>query len=251
MRWPRRHTQPLETTTLPAGVVQLARRLPNPQELRQHCQGLAMLDAIQAEDPTDRYYSFDASWSPTEQLASMDDGSGNSWSITFTPDGAWLRGFDHESPMSPYGEPFDLDWLAAVPQPLRGAAAEVAFTDGDLPLLTLACWWLHLAPDAERGPHPGGEQRWHPVQLRGSVPADLNDGSGWLLAEFDADPGTSPEAYRSFAADYYETELERDDIAHVLALQPLREDLVQRLNPQRTLAQLGEDIVSIGYPRPT
>ncbi|WP_328291231.1 hypothetical protein OG218_00420 [Kineococcus sp. NBC_00420] len=247
MRWPRRHTRPLETTTLPAGVVQLARRLPDPQELRRHCQGLAMLDAIQAEDPTDRYYSFDASWSPTEQLASMDDGSGNSWSITFTPDGAWLRGFDHESPMSPYGEPFDLDWLAAVPQPLRATAAEVAFTDGDLPLLTLACWWLHLAQDEETGPHPGDEQRWHPVQLRSSVPADLDDGSGWLLSGLDADPDT----YRSFAADYYETELERDDTAHVLALRPLSEELVRRLNPQRTLAQLAEDIVSIGYPKPT
>ena len=28
-------------------------------------------------------------------------------------------------------------------------------------------------------------------------------------------------------------------------------ELVSRLNPQRTLAQLGEDIVSIGYPTPT
>lgn len=247
MRWPRRHTQPLETNTLPAGVVQLARQLPNPQELRRHCQGLAMLDATQAEDPADRYYSFDTSWSSTEQLASMDDGSGNSWSITFTPDGAWLRAFDHESPMSPYSEPFDLDWLAAVPQPLRGAAAEVAFTDGDLPLLTLACWWLHLAQDEATGPHPGGERRWHPVQLRSSVPANLDDGSGWLLSDLDADPDT----YRSFAADYYETELEGDDIAHVLALRPLSEELVSRLNPQRTLAQLAGDIVSIGYPTPT
>ena len=249
MRWPRRHTQPLETTTLPAGVVQLARQLPDPQELRRHCRGLAMLDAIQAEDSADRYYSFDASWSPTEQLASMDDGSGNSWSITFTPDGTWLRGFDHESPMSPYGEPFDVDWLEAVPQPLRATAVEAALTDGELPLLTLACWWLHLARDGETGPHSGGEQRWHPVQLRSSVPADLDDGSGWLLTELDTDP--YPETYRNFAADYYETELERDDIAHVLALRPLSEELVQRLNPQRTLAQLGEDIVSIGYPTPT
>jgi hypothetical protein len=245
MRWPRRQTVPIETTRLPAGVIELARQLPRPQKLRQQCQGLAMLDAIQAEDPVDRYYSFDAFWSPTEQLASRDDGSGNSWSITFTPAGAWLRGFDHESPMSPYRDPFDLDWLAAVPHLLREAATEVAFTDEDLPLLTLACWWLHREQDEKTGSSTAGEQGWHPVQLRSTVPADLDDGSEWLLRELDADP----ESYRSFAASYFETELARDDVAHVLALQPLSEEVVRRLNPQRTLAQLAQDIASIGYPR--
>ncbi|GAA0323224.1 hypothetical protein GCM10009528_45820 [Kineococcus aurantiacus] len=233
-------------------MLQLASQLPNPPTLRRLCQGLAMLDAILAEDPADRYFAFDTAWSPTEQLAAADDGSGNSWSITFTPHGAWLRGFDHESPMSPYTDPFDLDWLAAVPAPLRPAAAEVAFTDGDLPLLTLACWWLHHAPDHEdSGSQPGGhdgevthEQGWHPVQLRSAVPADLDDGSSWLLAELDADP----DVYRSFAADYYETDLQHQDVAHVLTLRPLTEELVHRLNPHRRLADLAEDIASIGYP---
>ncbi|WP_432543852.1 hypothetical protein [Kineococcus sp. SYSU DK002] len=230
------------TAGLPAALLDLARRLPAPPVLRRHCQGLAVLDAIAAEDSVDRYYSFDAAWGTGEQLASMDDGSGNSWSITFTPAGAWLRGFDHESPVSPYAEPFDLDWRAAVPAPLRPAATEPAFTDGDLPLLTLACWWL----DADAGGGGPAEPRWHPVRFRRSVPSDVDDGSRWLLAELDTDP----DAYVRFAAEYHETDLDRADVAHVLALRPLDEGLVRRLNPARTLAGLAGDVARIGYPGP-
>lgn len=32
----------------------------------------------------------------------MRDGCGNDYSIVFSPAGAYARGFDHESPMSPY-----------------------------------------------------------------------------------------------------------------------------------------------------
>ncbi|GGV05405.1 hypothetical protein GCM10010502_70370 [Kitasatospora aureofaciens] len=34
----------------------------------------------------------------------MRNGSGDEYSIVFAPAGVYLRGFDHESPMSPYAE---------------------------------------------------------------------------------------------------------------------------------------------------
>lgn len=43
----------------------------------------------------------DSRRSPGEQMASMRNGSGDAYSIVFSPAGAFIRGFDHESAMSP------------------------------------------------------------------------------------------------------------------------------------------------------
>nr|WP_327070852.1 MULTISPECIES: hypothetical protein [unclassified Kitasatospora] len=83
-------------------VDDVARLLPEPDALRDHCRALAVLDAILSPDWEARHYSFDSRWSPTEQLASMRNGSGDEYSIVFAPAGVYIRGFDHESPMSPY-----------------------------------------------------------------------------------------------------------------------------------------------------
>ncbi|WP_432571136.1 hypothetical protein [Kineococcus sp. SYSU DK005] len=194
-----------------------------------------MLDAVLIEDRDSRTFDFDTGWDADQELASMDDGSGNAWSITFTPAGTWLRGFDHESPMSPWVEEHDLDWLAAVPEPLREVAAEPAFTGDGLPLVSVACWRLH------------GDERWHPVRLRGSVASDTCDGSDWLFAELEGD-GAAVVAHLQ---ETYEVEVDRHDVEHVLALQPLSEELVRRLNHERRLADLARDIARIGYPVPT
>ncbi len=215
--------------------MQLVGWLPDPETLRRRCQGLAVLEAVLSEDWESRYFHFDSSWGAEEQVAQMRNGSGDEWSITFTSAGVWLRGFDHESPMSPAVEPHDIDWLLQVPEPLREAATEPAFTYDGEPELTLACWWLSQ------------EQRWHPVQLRSAVPAGVNDGAGWLFSMLDGDPGT----YLAHVQDYYETRLHREDVEHVFALRPLTDDLVQRINPARTLADHAEDMAQIGYPEAT
>ena len=217
---------------LPEGVVELARRLPDPKTLQRRCQGLAMLEAMLGEDEEERYFHYDSHWGPDEQLASMRNGSGDEWSVTFAAAGVWLRGFDHESRMSPWEHRHDLDWLAHVPTPLRPAASEPAFTGDDVPMVTVACWRLHT------------ENAWHPVQLRSSVPENVDDGAEWLFAELDGDP----ETYLAHAREYYEVELRREDVEHVLSLQPLSDSLVRRINPDRRLEHLVDDIAEIGYP---
>ncbi|WP_432510038.1 hypothetical protein [Kineococcus sp. SYSU DK001] len=237
MRWPpwRRDAPAGPPAGLPDGAVRLARRLPDPETLRARARGLAVLDAVLIEDPDSRTFDVDTRWAADEELASMDDGSGNAWSMTSTPAGVWLRGFDHESPMSPWGDEHDLDWLAAVPGPLRPAAAEPAFTGDGLPLVTVACWRLH------------DDEDWHPVQLRSSVAADTPDGSDWLFAELEGDDAS----HAARLEEIHEVEVDPRDVGHVLALRPLSEELVRRLNPDRRLVDLAEDVARIGYPGPT
>ena len=58
-----------------------------------------------------------------------------------------------------------------------------------------------------------------------------------------------PEAYLTFAEDYYEMALDLEPIRHVYALMPLTEYVVTSLNRQRRLSDLSEGIAEIGYPR--
>lgn len=197
-----------------------------------------MLDAVLSPDWEYRYHSFDTDWADGEEMASMRDGSGNEYSIAFSAAGAYIRCFDHESPMSPYGNDGE-PWpgvIDDVPELFRRFVEEPAFTDeDDVPVVT-ACMW--------RGPT---DDRWHHGVI--DFPAGNLDPDGAAgLCELLVD--RSPEAFRSFAEDYYEVPVDLEAVRHVYALRPLSQKLVSSLNPEVTLADLAADIAQIGYPRP-
>jgi hypothetical protein len=76
--------------------------LPSPDVLKQVTKALAMLDALIERDWEYRYYSFNCKWSDHEQMASMRNGQGDAWFCVFGSAGVFLKGFDHESKMSPW-----------------------------------------------------------------------------------------------------------------------------------------------------
>src|SRR5262249_50472332 len=78
------------------------RRLPDVDGLRTLLQSLAMLDAILCPEWDLRYYSFNSRWSKGKQMGSMRNGSGDDFFALFNASGCFLKGFDHESPMTPY-----------------------------------------------------------------------------------------------------------------------------------------------------
>ncbi|MGW6914333.1 hypothetical protein ACWGB8_10995 [Kitasatospora sp. NPDC054939] len=197
-----------------------------------------MLDAILSPDWTDRYYSFDSAWAEGEETASMRNGSGDEYSIVFSAAGAYVRGFDHESPMSPYGSDGE-PWPGVVddvPEVFRAYVTEPAFTDEDEVPVVTACLWREAADDGWR----------HGVI---EFPAGEGDPDGATnLFALLVDP--TPEAYRRFAEDYYEVSVDIDAVRRVYALEPLDEDLVSSLNEDVTLADLADDLAEIGYPQP-
>jgi hypothetical protein len=214
-------------------VFELVQRLPDPGVVRRVSRSLAVLDLILNDDEDMlNYFSFDARWSGTEEAALMRDGSGNEYSIVFSPDGAFAYGFDHESPMSPWVNGMR-SWpglVEGVPEVFRGARDEPAFSDDGAPRATV-CFWRTTDDTAWRcGPVEGAEQ----------------DGADWL---FEVVADGRPEAYLTFAEDYYGQALDLEPIRHVYALLPLTEYVVTSLNPQRRLTDLAEGIAEIGYPR--
>jgi hypothetical protein len=215
-------------------VHQVVFALPDITTLRQRSRALATLDAIMSPEWDMRYYSFDSRWGPGEEMASMRNGSGDAYSIVFSPAGAFIRGVDHESPMSPYRD--KRLWpglLNNVPEVFGGCVNEPAFSTPDGVLEATVCMWRQ-----------NGDDRWRSGDV--ALPdGDDPDGADWLF-ETLLDP--TGAAYRDFAEDYYETAVNGDAVAEVFALRPLTDDLLQRLNPAVILSDLAEDLAEIGYP---
>ena len=208
------------------------RELPNVDELKRLSQSLALLDAILMPDWEYRYYSFDANWGDDEMLASMRNGSGDSYSILFNSAGAIIKGYAHESAMARHSADTGEVWpgvLDQVPPEFETVLNDPAF----VPEETSFCIWRR------RGDHV-----WQTGNIK-FPDADSPDGSEDLLFILDG----KPETYASWASEYNERPIPLDAVKAVYAHKPLTQQLVSRLNPDRSLADLEGDLDEIGYHR--
>lgn len=198
-----------------------------------------MLEAVLSPEWDTRFYSFDACWGEGEQMASMRDGVGGEYSIVFSVDGTYVRGFDHASPMSPWARmDVPLVWpgvLDEVPKVFLPYIREPAFCEEDGVLTVTCCLWRQAAD---------------PVWRAGSIVFPETDdgdpdGADFLFALL---VDRSPEVYAQWASEYYEVPVDVEAVRHILAGRPLTQEVVAALNPDVELAGLAEDITEIGYP---
>ena len=189
--------------------------LPDVDALRRLMQSFATLDAILSPQWEYRYFSFNNQWSDGEQMGSMRNGQGDHYFALFSAAGCWLKGFDHEAPMSPFRTDPPQLWpgvVDGVPEEFRPCLTEPAF----VPEETTFCIWRRRADRSwQRGPvtFPAGEGD--------------PDGSAALLRYLDG----RPETYRGWASGYYEREVPLDAVRRIYVRQPLDSRLIQELNP--------------------
>jgi hypothetical protein len=201
------------------------------EKLKYLTQSLSMLDAIIQQNRDYRYYFFNSKWSGGVQLASMNNGQGDSWFCTFSSDGAFLKGFDHESPMSPWSNEDHKIWpgvLDNVPSEFKRFTTEPEVFIDD----TTFCIWQR--PD---------DLEWRRGQIS-FPPGNDPDGSAHLLGVLDGNPQT----YRQWAEEYYECAVSLSSVEHIYMHKPLTESIVQYLNPHTSLSDLTNDIAEISYP---
>ena len=205
--------------------------LPDIESLRELSQSLAMLDAILSPEWENRYFSFESKWDRGKMTASMRDGCANDYFILFNFDGAIIKGFDHESIMSPYANEPKKVWagvLDDVPSEFKEFLSEPAFTIEDT---TFCIWRRHI------------DSSWQIGEI--NYPDDENpDGLEDLLFALDGNPLT----YRNFAEEYYEQEIPISLIESVYLHKPLTDELVKTLNKDILIEDLQEDVEKIGYP---
>lgn len=165
-------------------------------------------------------------------MASMRNGSGDEYFILFSSQGAILKGFAHESCMSPWAGNSEQVWpgvLDQVPEEFEEFLINPAFSMAE----TTFCIWRRM-----------GDPSWQTGQIE--YPAeDDPDGSDDLLFILDGDPNT----YKEFAERYYERSIELGTITDIYDRLPLTPHMLKRLNPEIALDSLAADLEEIDYPR--
>lgn len=206
----------LSTENLPA--------LPDAATLQRLCQSLAVLDAINSQEPEYRYYTYNPAWDEQEALFEMSDGEGDQMLVLFRPEGCCING---------YLEGYDQPDKAQVTRGLPSAFDEFVFGEPVNSIGTTFCAWY----TPEHGWQTG-------------IIENEEDGSAELLYIFDGEPAT----YAEWANEYFIDETDRDPIddaavARIYQHEPLTRELVQELiDPLEDWAQLETDLQQIGYP---
>lgn len=202
--------------------------IPPPDQLLVRCRAIALLEAGLSQNPQSRWHTF--SRSETGGTCRVSDGSGNEALYWFDGDSAVIRGFDHESPISPWAqEPMGIypGVHDHVPPSVERAPTIVV---ADVESVTFCTWW--------------SDGRWQcgPVEFPPSVHADP-DGSEYLLQ-----PISSAESARSFLVDYYETDVPLDAVSSVFSAVPLDERLAEAIALRSSVGQVIAAASEIGYP---
>lgn len=205
--------------------------LPPPQELLKTCRAIAALDLILAPEWEDRFYSFDSKWAPGDQMASMRDGSGDSWHIVFSDKG-WtaLRGFVGESLAAEERTSLSAAIRAACPPELESFTEEAAFDWEN----TTICYF-----------HTGGEAPWQRANdLTPLASVDTyEDGLLWDLSQ-------GAEGYVKHAKSYFEAQLPPELVQHFFDQKPITPEMVRQINPETDHTEIEEELHGkIGYPR--
>jgi len=187
-----------------------------------------MLDAIVCPNWGSRYFSFNASWSAAEEMASMRNGQGDEWFLLFGPFGAALKGLAHECALA-RGGTFAAEIQQRVPASFSSFLSEAAFSMD----WASFCYW-----------RSSEDPTWHKVFHPDPKLAGSEDGSVEYLA-----PLVEPAShYQEFANDYFEIDLPLAAIEHIYAQNPLTEELISLLNPELSFAEAEESAIEIGYP---
>jgi len=194
-------------------------------------QSLAMLDAILCPEWESRYYSFNAKWGAEQMMATMRNGSGDTFFLLFQPTGAILKGFAHEAPMSPYTFAPPRVWpgvLETIPSVFASFLTEPAIVVEE----TTFCIWCTCH-----------DTQWQRGTIQFPDHPDP-DGSEALLAILDGNPRT----YQANAEEYNEGSVNLDAVIQIYNQQPLTNALVGALNSDLSLADVSRDREEIGYP---
>ncbi len=208
--------------------------LPDVAQLRDVFQSMAMLDAIIMPEWQDRYYSFETDLLPDDSVSigSMRNGSGDDLHAIFGRAGCLIRGFAHEYEMSPYAE--------RPPRVFPGVLDDIPSEFADCLAAMHSSWWQNITFCIWRN---HSDSAWQHGRIDFPELADP-DGSAFLLSDYDG----RPETYHAWAESYYQPhKLNLPAVRWVFEHRPLNEELVRELNPERSLAELAEEIRQIGY----
>jgi hypothetical protein len=205
--------------------------LPDIESLRRRLQQMAALSAIFAGEDAEPTFEFHPDWNKSEQMGAIKNGSGDELFVHFTPRGCFIKGFAHESVMSPHRSKPPAPWpglFASVPQEFQSSLEEPAF---DIPATTFVIWRLASGDDWQT------DQIDYPDHYYG-------DGSSDLLAPLVQ----SADEFAEWLQDNYEADVNLGVVEHVFAHLTLTSGKLAQLAPSASMASLRQAVEATGYP---
>ncbi len=205
--------------------------MPGIEELRNHMQRLAAVTAIFSVELGEPQFVFKPRWREHQQVAMNINGCGDELYVHFLQSGCLIKGFAHESEMTPYKRPDRSIWpdvLDNVPHEFKCSLKEPAFSPETT---TFAVW--RLVTDA----------KWFTGHVSFQV-GEFDDGSMALL-----EPLTfSAAEFTDWLSDNYETAVDLDIVESVFAGQPLSEAQMSKLNSVSPMHLIRNAVCATGYP---
>lgn len=206
--------------------------IPQQQDLFRRLLAYAKIDRIMNPDPDDcmvRVYHYDKEWVPGGHFFKIDDSGGDHYYALFSSDGCIVKGFDHESDLSPWNreEGEKLPDIVAKHDFYAGAPARLSMLLDDPALekhLTTFCVW-----------QTPGDSDW---RFAGSeFPADWNDGINTFLYYIQELDG-----YKEWFGDYYGQEPDMNAIRSIFEGKPVTAKRVRSLNPEGDTARILQEL---------
>ncbi|GIE35347.1 hypothetical protein Ait01nite_083920 [Actinoplanes italicus] len=218
-------------------IVDIGQRLPTIDALLRRARSIAMIEAVLMPDEERRRYFFADAWRPDGQLFWMDDNVGNDLSIAFVPQGALIKGFHHESPLSPSVNDDEV-WpgmMDGIPDFLQSVLEDPSLIDDDGILSATFLAWR--TPEDRLWRH--GDLELAEVSFSGT---DI-DGSGMLFPLIDE----TPLSYLEAAESYYDRQIAREAAIAIWRGDPLTDSVIRELNASADVLNAREEAGIIGY----
>lgn len=211
-------------------------QLPNPEKLKEILISQAALDSIMVdkEESWLRVINFYKNYSEDIDMVKIDNGAGDHMFFLFSNYGTIIKGFDHDSILSPYAN--DDEEIAKgiydfVPKELMNLLDESIERDD-----VTFCIWRSKT-----------DLLWKKSEV--IIPADYqdgDDGEGFLLGLIL----TSADSWVAWARDYYEEQGERiqlDYVKKVYKHEGITKDLIEKINPDRDTEAVIKELKEIGF----
>lgn len=214
-------------------VDKIYKQTPSPESLREVLQIQSAMDIIMQdeEDSWLRLVNFYKNYNSGIDVVKFDNGAGDTMCVVFSEDGVIIKGFDHESILSPYDneeEKIAKGIYDFVPNELMELLKDESMEKDDV---TFCIWRSKKDSDWQKGniDVPEGYE-------------DGDDGEEFLLGYIFE----NPEEWLEWGKDYYEMDFSIEDIREIYEHKNITKEIVQKINPERDADSAIREINYIG-----
>ncbi|RNB89771.1 hypothetical protein EDM56_11430 [Brevibacillus fluminis] len=202
-------------------------QLPGPESLKKLMIVQATLNTILCETEWLRYHSFVQEWDKGVCMAKIDNGAGDHLIILFSAEGSIIKGFDHESLLSPYAQDEHSVWPGIYDNVPNELLPLLEHEGIEKEVVTFCIW------------RKNSDASWQKGKVKMSEGAD--DGSDFLIGAIYQTPGE----FVQFAKDFFELALPVDVVEKVYEGVPITVEMIQMLNPECAAEEVYRELESL------